>query len=338
MRAVSMFSVCVLLILALPTAAQAQAELYTGCETVGEASVVQVAGTTCESTTELVQALLAAPPDEAAAVLAAAGWSPVRAREASKTEHDLVAIRGLETLRIRRPGTAPDLDGFAAGRELLFARKKLVGGKPPPKGAVLCTSAFLVRLPSGRLGGLSAAHCGGLRTDRTVHRHNTALRRPPGLGIVLGRVLRIVTRTKPLDALVLRVPRGANRPASPVIDRGISRPPWRVVATAHPLSNRAVCMTGRTSGVDQCGHILGSEVRRAERFVSAFAGSLVRCTSIVARPGDSGGPVYTAPGANGTVRAVGIAAIIVRPSNHMCFTPIKPVLSALRAKLVPAAG
>lgn len=338
MRAASLSAVCVLLVLALPAGAQAQSELYTGCEQVGEASVVQVAGTTCESATELVQALLAAPPDDAPAVLAGAGWSPVRAQEATKSEHDLVAIRGLETLRIRRPGAAPDLDGFAAGRELLFARKRLVGGKPPPKGAVLCTSSFLIRLRSGRLGGLSAAHCGGLRKDRTVHRHNAALRRPPAPGIILGRVLRIVTRKKPLDALVLRVPRGANHPASAIIDRGISRPPWRVVATAHPLSNRAVCMTGRTSGADQCGHILGSEVRRAERFVSAFAGSRVRCTSIVARPGDSGGPVYTAPGVNGTVRAVGITAIIVRPSNHMCFTPIKPVLSALRAKLVPAAG
>ncbi|MGH2839426.1 MAG: hypothetical protein ACRDKY_01210, partial [Solirubrobacteraceae bacterium] len=101
-------------------------------------------------------------------------------------------------------------------------------------------------------------------------------------------------------------------------------------------SNRDVCLTGRTSGIDRCGHILGPEVRRAERFVSAFAGSLVRCTSIVARHGDSGGPVFTAPAANGTVRAIGIAAIIVRPSNRMCFTPIGPVLKALRATLVTA--
>jgi hypothetical protein len=338
MRLLAPLVASVALLVAAPAAAHAQADLYTGCETIGTASLVEVAGTTCESVAPLVQALLATPPDSEPAVLATAGWTPLRAQAAGANEHDLVALRGLQTLRVQRPGPAPDLDGYAAGRELLFARKRLVGGRRPPRDAVLCTSAFLIRLSSGRLGGLSAAHCGGLRRDRTVQRHNSALRRPPAPGIVLGRVLRIVTRHKPLDALVLRVPRGANRPASPVIDRGISRPPWRVVGAARPLGNRAVCMTGRTSGVDQCGQILGSEVRRAERFVSAFAGSLVRCTSIVARPGDSGGPVYTAPAADGTVRAIGIAAIIVRPSDRMCFTPINPVLSTLHANLVPAAG
>ncbi|MDQ3675814.1 MAG: S1 family peptidase [Actinomycetota bacterium] len=338
MRLPALLVVGVVLLLLAPVGAQAQSELYTDCETVGDASIVQVAGITCEGAQGIVEALLAEPPQRAVAVLAAAGWAPLRARDGGRNEHDLVALRGLETLRIRRRGATPDLDGWAAGRELLFARKKLVGGKRPPRGAVLCTSAFLVRLRSGRLGGLSAAHCGGLRKDRTVHRRLAALRRPPAPGIVLGRVLRMLTRKRPLDALVLRVPHAANRPTSPVIDRGIARPPWRVVATAHPRSNRLVCMSGRTSGIDQCGHILGPEVRRAERFVSAFAGSVVRCTSIVARGGDSGGPVYTAPAANGTVRAIGVAAIIVRPSRRMCFTPIKPALSALRAKLVTAAG
>ena len=324
--------------LALPGAARAEAGIYTGCQPVAGASVVEVAGASCDSASVVVAQLLAVPPESAAAVLGAAGWTPLRAREAGPEEHDLVAIRGLETLHIRRPGAAPDLDGWSAGRELLFARGRLVGGKPAPRGAAVCTSSFLVRLRSGRLGGLSAAHCGGLRRDRTVNRRNAALRRPPAPGIVLGRVLRLLTRTKPLDALVLRVPRGASRPASPVIYRGIARPPWRVVGRARPRSDRAVCMTGRTSGIDQCGQILGPKVRRAERLLSIFAGTLVRCTSIVARPGDSGGPVYTAPAADGTVRAIGIAVIIVRGRDRMCFTPIKPVLRALRAKLVAAPG
>lgn len=339
MRVAALLALGVVLFLAMPAGAHAQSGLYTDCETVGDASVVQVAGTSCESVEGVVSALLAAPPDGAAAVLAAAGWSPLRARMAEGTnEHDVVAIRGLETLRVRRRGAAPDLDGWSAGRELLFARRQIVGGRPAPKGSVLCTSSFLVRLRGGRLGGLSAAHCGGLRKDRTVHRRNVALRRPPAPGIVLGRVLRMLTRKKPLDALVLPVSQADDRPASAVIYRGIPRPPWRVVATAHPRSNRAVCMSGRTSGVDQCGQILSRRVRRAERFVSAFARARVRCTSIVARQGDSGGPVYTAPAANGTVRAIGIAALVVRPSNRMCFTPIKPVLSSLRAKLVVASG
>lgn len=336
MRAISILVSGLFVFFAATTGAQAQADLYSSCPAVGQASLVQVSGATCEEVNGLVTSLLAAPPDDAAAVLASAGWMALRASDAGAGEHDLVAIHALQSLRIRRSGVSPDLDGWSAGRELLFARKKLVGGKPIPKGAVLCTSSFLIRLPSGRLGGLSAAHCGGLRKDKTVQRHYSALRRPPAPGIALGRVLRIVTRTKPLDALVLRVPRGANRPPAAVIDRGISRPPWRVVATANPTSNRAVCMTGRTSGIDQCGQILGPEVHKAERIVSGLAGTKLRCTSIVARPGDSGGPVYTAPGANGTVRAIGIAAIIVTGGNRMCFTPIKPVLKALRAKLVAA--
>jgi hypothetical protein len=337
MRAVAILVSGLFVFFAATVSAQAQADLYSSCPPVGEASLVQVSGTTCEAVNGLVTSLLAASPNDEATVLASAGWSPLRAADAASNQHDLVAVHALETLRIRRPGAAPDLDGWSAGRELLFARKKLVGGKPVPNGAVLCTSAFLIRLPTGRLGGLSAAHCGGLRKDRTVQRHYAALRRPPAPGIALGRVLRIVTRTKPLDALVLRVPRGTTRPPSAVIDRGIGRPPWRVIATARPLSNRPVCMTGRTSGIDQCGHILGPEVRKAERIVSGLAGTKLRCTSIVARPGDSGGPIYTAPGASGTVRAIGIAAIIVTGGNRMCFTPINPVLKALRAKLVAAA-
>ncbi len=323
----------------MPAGAAAQADVgYTRCDNVGAASVVQVAGTTCESVTGLVENLLAETPDRATAVLAAAGWTPQRALVADTAgQYDLIALNGLRTLRIRRPGTAPDLDGWAAGRELLFARKLLVGGKPPPNGTVVCTSAFLVRLPSGRLGGLSAAHCGGLRKDRTVQRRNTALRRPPAPGIVLGRVLRIVTRTARYDALVLRVPTGANRPASAVVDRGIGRPPWRVLGAADPRSGRRVCLTGRTSGVDRCGNILGATAHRGERLISKWAGVRLRCTSIPAARGDSGGPVYTAPGAKGTVYAIGITSVIVPlAANRMCFTPIKPVLRTLRATIVPA--
>jgi len=340
MRSCAALAASILLLLALPAAAQAQSNSYTSCAPVGEALLVEVSLTTCADTAALVTALLAQPPDGAASVLTGAGWSALRAQSTdSQNQHDLVAIRGLATLRIRRSGAAPDLDGFAAGRELLFARKTLVGGRRPPKSSALCTSAFLVRLRSGRLGGLSAAHCGGLRTDRTVQRRNAAMRRPPSPGIVLGRVLRILTRSKPLDALVLPVLRGANRPASAVIDRGVGHPPWRVIATARPVSGRQICMTGRTSGIDQCGEILGARARRAERLVSREAGVVVRCTTIMAAEGDSGGPIYTAPAEDGTVRAIGIATLIVRPAgDRMCFTAINPVLNGLGAKLVTATG
>ncbi|MDQ3849397.1 MAG: S1 family peptidase, partial [Actinomycetota bacterium] len=62
--------------------------------------------------------------------------------------------------------------------------------------------------------------------------------------------------------------------------------------------------------------------------------TVVRCTTIRARKGDSGGPVYTPPDAEGGVRAVGIVALIVGARARMCFTPLSPVLDALRARLV----
>lgn len=318
-------------------AAQGPAGSYTPCEPVGEAGIVAVSGDSCAAARAVAAAVAGTAPDAVATVLAAAGWSPLRALPAAEGDaHDLVAVRAGATVRIRRPGAAPDLDGWAAGRELLFARPRLVGGAPVPRGASVCTSAFLVRLPGGRLGGLSAAHCGGLRRDGTVHRRHAALRRPPLPGIVLGRVTRNLARTRPLDALVLPVPTGATRPASAVVDRGIDRPPWRVAGPARALARRRVCLSGRTSGVDRCGAVLGARARRAERILSALAGAAVRCTSIRAREGDSGGPVYTTPRADGTVRAVGLATLVVGLSARMCFTPLTPVLDALDARLVTA--
>jgi len=64
----------------------------------------------------------------------------------------------------------------------------------------------------------------------------------------------------------------------------------------------------------------------------------VRCTTIGAREGDSGGPVYTAARDDGTVYAVGITTLVVGPRARMCFTPLEPVLDALNATLVTAAA
>jgi len=318
------------------TPARAQVSgTYTPCAPVGEASIVEVSGASCDEARSLATALVAAPADSAPAVLASAGWSALRAQSTDdQTEHDLIAIRGASTVRIRRPGSGPDLDGWSAGRELLFARGKLVGGKPVPNGAALCTSAFVVRMAGGRVGGLSAAHCAGTRKDGTVHRRYVALRRPPQPGIVLGRVQRNIERTKPLDALVLPIPSGPNRPVAAVIDRGISLPPWRIAGAAPSTSGRRVCFSGRTSGADQCGEIVGNDARRAERWLSIFAGLLVRCTSITAHEGDSGGPVYTAPAEDGTVRAVGITTLVFGPRSRMCFTPLGPVLGTLNASIL----
>ncbi|MDQ3723721.1 MAG: S1 family peptidase, partial [Actinomycetota bacterium] len=93
-----------------------------------------------------------------------------------------------------------------------------------------------------------------------------------------------------------------------------------------PRLGREVCFAGRTSGVDQCG-----------RIVRSFPGTGgLPCTTITGQQGDSGAPVYTAPRADGTVRAVGIATLVFGLFQSMCFTPLEPVLDALDATLVTA--
>jgi hypothetical protein len=296
---------------ALAASANAQSGVtyvYQRCAAVGDARLVAVVGAPCADAEAVAARIADRPSALEGPTLTAAGWTPLRAQTTTdRTEHDLVAVRNGAALRLRRPGLAPDLDGWEAGRELIFARPRIVAGGRVPRGAVACTSAFLVRLAGGALGGLSAAHCGGLRSDRTVHRRYVGLRRPPQPGIILGRVKQILTRSRPLDALVVPVPSpAANRTAVSVVDRGVSRPP------------------------------VGRGARAGERLLSAFAGLAVRCTTIRAAPGDSGGPVFTAPDANGRVRAVGIVTLIIVSNKRMCFTPLTPVLGGLNARLVTA--
>jgi hypothetical protein len=316
-------------LLAAAASAGAQAGEYTHCERTADAILLDVSVATCDDARAVATALAAAPGADLTATLAAVGWAPLRvAATGFQNSYDLIATRGLATLLIRRPGDAPDLDGWMAGRELVFARAKLVPGAPAPRGASLCTSAFLITL-RGHPGGLSAGHCAGLTKKRITRRRNVALRRPPQAGIVLGTVQRnLMRRKRRLDALVVPVPTGPARPAAAVIDRGLFSPPWFVRGTARPLLGREVCFTGRTSGADQCGEI-----------VRSYPGTRLPCTTITAREGDSGGPVYTRPAADGTVRAVGVTTLVFGLLQSMCFTPLEPVLDALNAKLVtsPAA-
>lgn len=324
------------LLLSVVVAPTASADEYTRCPSAPGASVVDVARADCATVAGVAAAAAAAPARDAVSVLTAQGWTPYRALPADGGEFDLVSLRGTAALRLRRAGDAPDLDGFAAGRELLFARPTIVGGAPVPNGAALCTSAFLVRLASGSLGGLSAAHCAGLRSDGTTQRRNAALRRPPVPGVVLGRVQRVVARSAPFDALLLPAPQGARRTATAIVDRGIARPPWVVAGVARTIGGRRVCYTGRTSGADRCGTLRGTSGRPIERYLALLGGGVVRCTTVAAAEGDSGGPVYTAPRADGTVRALGITTLIFGPLDQMCFTPIQPVLDRLGARVVTA--
>lgn len=319
--------------------ARAGTSTYTRCGDVGGTVFVDAARVGCGVAEPVAAAVAAAPEADTVAVLAGLGWTATRATPADVAgdTYDLVAVKGRGALRIRRAGRGVSLDGYSAGRELVFARGTIVGGRPIPRDAAFCTSAFLVRLNGGRFGGLSAAHCGGLRSDGTVQRRNVALRRPPQPGLVLGRVLRILTRSVPLDALVLPVPHGPHRSAAPVVDRGISRPPWPVVGTAALTAGRRVCFSGRTSGPDQCGTLRGKTARPLEHVLDSQFRVQVRCTTITARAGDSGGPVYTAPRADGTVRAIGIVTLVSGPRQQMCFTPLAPVLRTLGATLATSA-
>jgi hypothetical protein len=316
------------MLLGLAASASAQAGEYVHCDRIGDAILLDVSGASCDDARAVALAFAAAPGADVTATLATLGWAPLRvAATGFESSYDLIATRGLATLLIRRPGDAPDLDGWMAGRELVFARPKLVPGAPAPRGAAVCTSGFLITL-RGHPGGLSAGHCADLTKKRTSRRRNAALRRPPQPGIVLGTVQRnLMRRSRPIDALVLPVPTGAGRPATGVIDRGLFSPPWFVRGSARPTLGRRVCFTGRTSGPDQCGKI-----------VRSYPGTHLPCTTITAREGDSGGPVYTAPAADGTVRAVGITTLVFGLLQSMCFTPLDPVLDALDAKLVTSPG
>jgi hypothetical protein len=327
MRSLRTIILSVAVVLAGAASAHAQAGEYTHCAKAGDAILLDVSVATCDEARAVATALVPVPPAGVEVALVAAGWTPLRAAATGfQHSYDLIATRGLASVLIRRPGDAPDLDGWMAGRELVFAREQLVPGAPAPKGAAVCTSAFLIRLGT-HAGGLSAGHCADVTKKGASRRRNAALRRPPQPGIVLGSVQRnLYRRSRKLDALVLPVPSGAGRPSAAVVERGLFSPPWFVRGTARPLRGRRVCFTGRTSGADQCGTI-----------VRSFPGTRLPCTTITAREGDSGGPVYTEPAPDGTVRAVGVTTLVFGPLQSMCFTPIGPVLDALNAELVTAA-
>ncbi|HEV2787050.1 MAG TPA: hypothetical protein VGV67_11710, partial [Solirubrobacteraceae bacterium] len=169
--------------------ARAQQGDYDHCPKTGDAILIDVSRATCDEARALATTLTTVPSGAVEATLLAAGWTPLRAVATGfQHSYDLVATRGVASVFIRRPGDAPDLDGWMAGRELVFSRGTLVPGAPAPRGSAVCTSAFLIRLGT-RMGGLSAGHCGGLnRRSNTTRRRNAALRRPPQPGIVLGRV------------------------------------------------------------------------------------------------------------------------------------------------------
>lgn len=312
------------LLLAAPAAAHADRS-YTGCD-----PDLDVARISCGEAAPVAAAARASGDDVAA--LRRKGWLPLRART-TRGRSEVVAVRRTAVLRYRSDGPLPDVLAAYAGRELLFSNQRLVGGQPVRGEASTCTSGFPVRQGSlVRL--LSAGHCAADEETGSIDRRYSALRRRPQPGVVLGTVRRSLFVRTSLDALLLRTL--PDRGAAPFIDRGATRPPWAVVGTARPTAGRRACFTGVTSGIDQCGSIAGRSGDAAEAYLRRFVGARVECTTLRARPGDSGGPVFTAPRADGTTFALGTSTLVIGERSRLCFTPIAPVLDAFDARLVVA--
>src|SRR5687768_13722015 len=86
-------AVAVLLVCA--TSASAQLGEYNACEAAGSVSIVAVSRANCQEVGGTARAVDAAPPGEAASVLRAAGWTPLRsAATDGGGAFDLVAVRG----------------------------------------------------------------------------------------------------------------------------------------------------------------------------------------------------------------------------------------------------
>src|SRR5215218_6730215 len=122
-------AVLALLATAAAAIAQTPAGEYAHCERTGDALLLDVSGATCDEARALAMALTGVPAANLEPALATAGWVPLRAAATGfQSSYDLVATRGLASLLIRRPGEAPDLDGWMAGRELIFSRAQLIPG------------------------------------------------------------------------------------------------------------------------------------------------------------------------------------------------------------------
>jgi hypothetical protein len=313
--------------LALPATAHG-AGAYTTCPEDPDVDVARVA---CDVALVAADAARESAGDDLRE-LRRAGWLPLSARD-RRGRAEVVAVRRTAVLRYRRDGEPPDALAAAAGRELVFSSRALVGGAPVRGEAAFCTSGFTVR-SAGAFRMLTAGHCAAdERSGRLVRRYS-ALRRAPLPGVPLGTVFRSLYPRTSLDAALLRTL--PDRGAAPFVWRSDTRPPWAVVGAARALPGREVCMSGRTSGPDRCGRVAGRSGAAAARLLRELIGARVTCTTIRARQGDSGGPVYTKPRADGTTFALGTATLVIGQRSRLCFTPIAPVLDAVDGRLLVA--
>lgn len=274
---------------------------------------------------ELAAVLLA--PDERVA-LEVRGWRVLRVhrfRADGVGLHQVWAAQGGKRISYVRRGSQLRLGRsvYRAGQSLGF-----------PRTGTTCTSAFVLRLPvDGTLLGLTAGHCSSYpffsasgvfeteNVDRVIGFRRTRA--------VLGpAVSNAYAGGDGPDAMQFAL-HGAGLAAQEV-DRG-NRAPRRVIGVLpqnRQRKGRAVCFTGITSGIDQCGRIHGQ---------STFPNPVpVICArGVRSRDGDSGGPVYTRPNRRGEVRAVGVLSrtSVGGLGRDMCYTPIQTILERFGAEL-----
>lgn len=314
-------------------------ELAQPHDTVAYSTGVSGVGAGCSIVWELLRQVLPRHGAEEADALVAAGFTPVHVEQlgsqrAGFTHYAVVAVGFGVTVRYQRTGGAPDVYAVNAGERLYFSQ---AFGAGDLEDASKCTAAFTVRFDDGRLGQLSAGHCGW--EQRRFRRDITFAfisRDHAGLPFTyLSRVRRNLDTGGRLDALEFDVAPAPGFRITRLVARGLAPP---VTLTGVAKLDRldagdSVCFYGITSGED-CGAVRrGAGGKAMNGLAEVVGGNRVVCTTAKARHGDSGSPVYTRPGPAGTARAVGITSLAA--AGSMCFTPLEPVLEALNAHLAP---
>jgi hypothetical protein len=183
-----------------------------------------------------------------------------------------------------------------------------------------CTSAFPV-LVRGRVHGLSAGHCseitGGDVTSWFAPEKPWTVRRNASR-----------SKRERIDALVFASRSGLTMGyAQEILREGQAPIPIQGMLTrGQQTAGMTVCFAGVTSGADRCGPLLNWSPPQS-------AQAHLLCAGVAAAPGDSGGPVYSAP-SGGVAQALGVVTLaLFSPETAMCYEPIDGVLDRLDATL-----
>ena len=270
-------------------------------------------------------------------LLRTAGWAPLRAAANDDPNvHDIVATRGHAALRIRRPGAAPDLDGWAAGRELLFARP-LARRRP---AAAAGSGRLHVGLPDQPAWSSGRAQRRALRWS-AQGRHDAPAQRRAAPAAAAGDRARRRAAQRPAHEAARRARRAGavgsdatggrgHRSRRRRVRRGSSSAPHvrRPGAASASAGARAASTSAASSSTAPPPAPTASRAGARARTCSAPRSRRAAATAA--------GPSTPRPRADGTVRAVGITTLVFGLFQTMCFTPLSPVLDALNAQLVTA--